>query len=110
MPNAHKDAKLTLSQIGKLRATAAKRTAQILSRVSRSALGELDKPMTQAELKAASIAINAVLPAQASQTFEDVTEDHGKAEDVQANMHEYLKTVIHSMSPDDIKALLDNDS
>ncbi len=100
-----KTEKLTNSSIAQIRANQARRCSAILTRVAKFANGETDpEEMNQAQLKAAQLIINSVLPAQATSQVETTT----APTDIQATedrLKQLREQLIATLTPDEIKAI-----
>lgn len=93
---------LTKSQIQQIRNTASKRVAGLLARLGKCAAGDEGSQMTANQIKAASLVINSVLPAQQSTQVEDITENRQTKADVERAYNEALEALKAKLTTDDI--------
>ena len=114
MARSKAESSLTVSQIGRIRATQAKKLSGILTRVSRHAAGTLTDnkgnpiEMTASQLKAAEIIKSCVLPQQQATTFQDVTEPEKTREDIEGNVQQELMKALREIPKDQRQALIDS--
>lgn len=107
MARKRKDEQLTLSQIANIRATHAKRASNLLARLGKFADGELKSPqgqpvdMSANQVKAASLVIAAVLPAQQSTTVQEIAPKQDP-ESLKEEIRELRQQVIDSLTPEEI--------
>ena len=114
MARKTKAEQLTLDQISNIRATQAKRAAQLLRRLGEYAGGELDKDMNPKvvmdsnQVKAALGLIGHILPSQQSTTFQDVTEPEKTREDIEGNVQNELMKALKLIPKEERQALIDS--
>ena len=106
--------KLTKTQIGTIRHGIAREAGKVAARLKAHALGQT--PMSNSEIKAASIVLGHVLPAQASTQWEDVTEPARSKDAVEAEYMEALgqlagsdlRLALQQIPKDERQALIDS--
>jgi len=114
MARKTKEERLTLDQIGNIRATQARRAGQLLRRLGTYANGDLDKDgnpiavMDSNQVKAALGLIGHILPAQQSTTFQDVTEPEKTREDIEGNVQQELMKALKMIPKEQRQALIDS--
>ena len=87
---------------------AAIRVTQIINRLQANFDGKLENPLTPTQVKSGQILLAKVLPDLSSATVEDVTPEHGRAEDVIAAMNKLItdKLTAAGMDQKEIEAVL----
>ncbi len=108
MARSKADSQLTLSQIGRIRASQSKKLTGILNRVARYAEGTLTDPqgnpidMTAGQLKAAEIMKAVCLPQMTASTIEDITSEVKSKDQVEAEYKEAIESVVKGMTQGEI--------
>ena len=122
MARKTKDEQLTLSQIGNIRATQAKRASQLLGRLGVYASGDADKDgkpkvtMDSNQVKAALGVIGHILPAQQSTVFQDISEPEQSIDQIEQEYRQAIQampvtdlmTVLEQMPAEERQALIDS--
>ena len=102
---------LTVSQIGEIRHTAARKASQILARLNNQALGELKNPkgepieMTRAQIDAAKLVLAHVLPSQAAVQL-TTNEPERTPQDLAVEIQAMREQLIRELTPDEISQVI----
>ena len=101
-----KIAKLTNTEIGRIRSNLSRQNSKIGTRLQQCALGEIT--MTSSELKAAGLLFQNTLPAQAASTIEDVTPGYVNENpmDLQAQYMDMVRETIATMPEEERNRLI----
>ena len=100
-------AKLSPTDVARLRANMSRRLTQITNRMSAHALGELDSPMDATQIKAAEVLIKSVLPAQIAQQINHTSDDGPKSrEEILALVERSRREVIKSLSAEEVQQIM----
>ena len=101
-----KIAKLTNTEIGRIRSNLSRQNSKIGVRLQQCALGEIT--MSSSELKAAGMLLQNTLPAQAASTIEDVTPGYvnENPQDLQARYMDMVRETLAQMPEDERVRLL----
>lgn len=108
-----KQPELTNSTIKQIRANQARRVSAILTRVAKFAEGTLTDnegnkvDLSAAELKAAQLIRDTVLPAQQASTIEDLTPEQPNQADMETRAKQARETLLAGIGREELKAMLE---